>query len=300
MTRNNLLIGILFGAAGVAALSSMDAVAKALGASIPTAQIVFVRYAGAAIWLTLFILVTRKAWPTRASMGGHTLRGVLMAVTAFFFFYGVTHLPLAIALALAMSAPIYVSLLSVVFLREPFSITLLLAIGLGVTGSLVIVFGGGEPIGTQGTNDALAWAAAILAPFTYATALVLMKHHSTNDSPSSMSLAQSAIAALAVAPFSITSLVEPQNDLVWLQTIAVGFLGAVGFLLLLSGLRRLPASTFATIDYTAILWAAALGYVFFGEGLETRLFVGGGMIISACILGMRAANNTVQTTKHVS
>lgn len=294
MTRNNLLIGILLGAAGVAVLSSMDAVAKSLGASIPTAQIVLVRYAGAVGWLALFLVLTRSAWPTRESMGGHAVRGILMAITAFFFFYGVTHLPLAIALALAMTAPVYVSLLSVIFLREPLSITLFAAIGLGIVGSMIIVFGG-EAVSAQGTGNPLAWAAAIMAPLTYAAALVLMKHHSTNDSPASMTLAQSAIAALTILPFSVAGFVQPANNFVWGQIVAIGFLGALGFLLLISGLKRLPASTFATIDYTALLWAAVLGYFFFGEGLEPRLFIGGGMIITACALGMRAANNAVPT-----
>lgn len=292
MTPNNTLIGILLGAAGVAVLSAMDAVGKSLGATLPTLQIVFVRYAGAAIWLALFMVLTHTAWPSRKSLGGHALRGVLMAITATMFFYGVTHLPLAIALALAMSAPIYVSLLSIIFLREPLSASLFIAIGLGVIGSMIIVFGG-EIVDTSGTVNPLAWGAAILAPLTYATALVLMKHHSTNDSAAAMTLAQSVVAGLVAWPFAMANYVQPISNVMWGQVVLIGLLGALGFLLLISGLKRLPASVFATIDYTALLWAAALGFVFFGEGLEPRLFIGGGMIIAACAIGMRAAKKPV-------
>jgi drug/metabolite transporter (DMT)-like permease len=287
MNRTDALHGILLAAGGVATLCAMDAVAKGLGAHISTFQVTFVRYLGACIWLAAYIAITRSTWPKRENAGRHALRGGLMVVTACFFFYGVTNLPLAVAAALAMTAPIYISLLSVVFLKEPMSRTLLGAIGLGIAGSLVIVLGGSS-IQTGGASSILAWGAGILAPLTYAAALVLMKHHVTDEPAASMTLAQSGVAAFVALPLAVPGFTVPALE-IWWQVVLIGFLGAVGFIFILSGLRRLPASVFAVVDYTALLWAAFYGYVFFTEVPEPALWIGGAAIISACALGMQAA-----------
>lgn len=288
------LSGILIGAGGVAMLCAMDAVAKALGASLSTFQVGFVRYLGAALWLVVYIAATRRAWPERRNLHRHAMRGALMALTAVFFFYGVIHLPLAVATALAMSAPIYISLFGIVFLKERFSSGLLIAILLGIAGSLVIVFGG-TPVETGGDSDILAWGAAILAPVSYAAAIVLLKHHSSDESAAAMTFAQSLIAALLFLPLAIPGAALPQSALLWGQIALVGLLGALGFLLLIAGLRRVPASVFAVVDYTGLLWAAVYGFVFFVELPEPQLWIGGGLIIAACAMGARAGRSTPAT-----
>lgn len=283
--------GILIGAAGVALLCAMDAGAKALGASLTTFQVGFVRYLGAALWLVVYMAATRRAWPKRANLSRHALRGALMAVTAVFFFYGVIHLPLAIATALAMSAPIYISLFGIVFLKERFSGGLLVAILLGIAGSLIIVFAG-APVETAGGSDILAWGAAILAPVSYAAAIVLLKHHSSDEGAAAMTLAQSLVAALLFLPLAIPGAALPQDAIVWAQIALVGFLGAVAFVLLIAGLRRVPASVFAVVDYTGLLWAATYGLIFFAELPGPQLWVGGALIIAACAMGARAGRGT--------
>ena len=91
--------GFLLCVAGMAMLCAMDAVAKALGQHLGTFQIAFVRYGGAAVWLTLYMSVSGETWPLLRNWRRHLLRGLLMVATACLFFYGVTHLPLAIATA---------------------------------------------------------------------------------------------------------------------------------------------------------------------------------------------------------
>ncbi|UXN73857.1 hypothetical protein N8D56_00100 [Devosia sp. A8/3-2] len=72
---NTPLSGIRLGAAGIVVLCAMDAVAKALGAHLPTFEVVFVRFAGAAVWLVLWIWLSRGARPKRSNLGRHIMRG---------------------------------------------------------------------------------------------------------------------------------------------------------------------------------------------------------------------------------
>src|SRR3569833_1052196 len=124
--------GLLLCFGGMILLCGMDATAKALGhVQLGAFEISFVRYAGSAIWLAIYIALTRGAWPNLRNWRRHVLRGVLSVATASLFFYGVTHLPLAIATALAMTAPVYVSIHGIVFFKVRPAPALGLAIALG-------------------------------------------------------------------------------------------------------------------------------------------------------------------------
>ncbi|HZY68538.1 MAG TPA: DMT family transporter [Devosia sp.] len=277
--------GLLLCFAGMALLCAMDAVAKALGATLNTFQIGLVRYGGAALWLVLYIPLSRGSWPELRNWRRHVLRGLLMVVTACLFFYGVTHLPLAIATALAMSAPIYVSLFGMLFFRERPSGLLAVAIVLGIAGSAVMVVGG--DIG--GADDLGGWIAGLLAPVTYAGSIVLLKHHADSESAAALTLSTAAVASLVLLPLAVPGFPTP-TGLTWLQLPLIGFLGAAGFVLLTIGLRTTPASSFAPVDYMSLLWAALFGFVFFAEVPELRFWMGGGLIVAGCALGLVAGS----------
>lgn len=274
--------GLLLCFAGMACLCAMDAVAKGLGPHLNAFQIGLVRYGGAALWMLLYIALSGAAWPMRANWRRHLVRAALMVVTACLFFYAVTHLPLAMVTALAMTAPIYVSLLGITFLGERPSAGLAIAIGLGIAGSAVIIFGGELTAG----GDLSGWIAGLLAPITYAAAIVLLKHHSDTEGAEAMTLSTAAFAALILVPFAVPGLALPPQA-AWPLLPLIGFLGAAGFVLLTLGLRTTAASTFAVVDYASLLWAALLGYVFFSEVPETRFWIGGALIVCACVVVMR-------------
>ncbi len=283
--------GLLLCFAGMTLLCTMDAVAKALGAHLNTFQLGCVRYGGAAIWMVLYIAARRLPWPKRSNWRRHLARALLMVVTACLFFYGVTHLPLAIATALAMSAPVYVSLFGIVFFKERPSPLLWVAIGLGIAGSAIIVFGG--PLTSGAAGDISGWIAGLLAPITYAGAIVLLKHHSDIESAEALTLSTAAIAALVLLPAAVPGFVLPPMSAWWLMPL-VGFLGAAGFVLLTNGLRTTPASTFAIVDYTGLLWAALFGFIFFHEVPGVRFWIGGALIVSACIVVMRSTSQAAK------
>lgn len=271
--------------AGMALLCAMDAVAKALGSHFNAFQIGLVRYGGAALWLVLYTVLVRGSWPSRANWRRHLLRAALTVVTACLFFYAVTHLPLAMMTALAMSAPVYVSLIGIVFLGERPTPSLGIAIALGIAGSAVIVFG--APMVADG-GDLSGWIAGILAPISYAAVIVMLKQHANTESAEAVTLGTAAIAALILLPLALPGIALPPAT-AWPLLPLIGFLGAAGFVLLTIGLRTTPASTFAVVDYASLLWAALFGYVFFTEVPELRFWIGGLLIVLACVVVMRAS-----------
>jgi drug/metabolite transporter (DMT)-like permease len=276
--------GFLLCLAGMVLLCAMDAVAKTLGAHLSAFQIAFVRYGGAAIWLTLYIALTSGSWPLVGNWRRHVLRGLLMVATASLFFYGVTHLPLAIATALAMSAPIYVAVFGIMFFKERPSPILAVAILLGIAGSAVIVIGGES---SAATGDISGWIAGLLAPISYAAAIVLLKHHADDEGAAALSLSTAVVAAVVLLPVAVPGFVVPPSGS-WPLLALIGFFGAAGFVLLTIGLRTTAASSFAIVDYLSLLWAALFGFVFFAEVPGLRFWIGGALIVAACAIGLRA------------
>jgi S-adenosylmethionine uptake transporter len=241
---------------------------------------------GAALWLSVWIAATRGEWPKVARIPRHLLRGAMLMVTATLFFYAASHLPLAVATALAMTAPVYVTVMAAVLFREPISAIGIAALGVGLLGSGVIIFGGTTVV-LNGASDVLAWGAAILAPLAYAFTMVVMKHHSKDETAAAMTLGQSLAAAAMVLPFALGGIPALTPTLSW-QIPLVGFLGAAGFLFFINGLQRLPVSVFAVLDYTALIWASLLGFIFYGEVPGFQLWIGGALVILACVLSARA------------
>ncbi len=286
--------GLLLSAAGIALMCCMDAVAKALGAELTTFQVVFVRFLGAALWLALWIGLTRGQWPRPTDFGRQALRGVMLVATASMFFYAVTNLELAVVAALGMTAPLYVTLIGAIVLKERLDGRAVLALALGAAGAGIIILGGGGLSLESLHGSALAWAAALLAPVSYASILALLKHHSGREEPAAMTLGQSAVAALLALPLALGQMPVISGSTPGL-VVLIGLLGAAGFLLVINGLRRLPVTVFAIIDYTGLLWAALLGLVFFGEMPAMSFWFGAVLIVGACVLnsGRRAVPATI-------
>jgi S-adenosylmethionine uptake transporter len=287
------IAGLLLCFGGMTLLCTLDATAKGLGMHMGAFQIAFVRYGGAALWLALFIAMTRGPWPNLRNWRRHLLRGVLMVTTASLFFYALTRLPLAITTALGLVAPVYVSILGVVFLKERPSPLIGVAIALGIAGSAVIVFGGG--LGGGGpAGDITGWIAGLCAPVTYAISIVLLKHHADSESAAALTLSTAVVASIVLLPFAVTGF-APLPPASWPLVPLAGLLGAAGFVLLTTGLRTTPASTFAIIDYASLLWAAFYGFVFFAEVPEIKFWIGGGLIVAGCVVALRTTRRVVGT-----
>ncbi|WP_306118897.1 MULTISPECIES: DMT family transporter [unclassified Roseitalea] len=267
---------------GLAALTGMDAVAKYLSADFATDEILFLRYLGPAVALAGVIALTGRRWPQRHFFATAALRAVFIALTGFLFFFAISRLPLATATAIAMTGPVYIALLGVFALGEAWNRSLTAALILALSGALTIVLGSANsPLAAGG--DPLAWAAALLAPVTYAVMIILLKLHAAQEGAIAIGFGQAVLVAAIMAPFALPGMAMPQGAQWWPVT-GIGVLGTVGMLALTRALKALPASLFSFVDYLSLVWAALFGYVFFSEWPTVPVWFGAGLIIGGCIL----------------
>jgi drug/metabolite transporter (DMT)-like permease len=282
--RSGHLQPILMAVLGIGLLSLMDAAVKQVSATVPTWQIVLLRYAFGTMFALPLFLAGGLRLPAGTVMRAHLLRSFAIVLTAATFFYALSVLPLAVTLALSFTSPILIALLARLSLRERPPPGVFLAIGIGFAGVLAVLAGeldrsGGATLG--------GIAAAIAAAAFYAVSMVSLKARAARDSIATIVLLQNGFAALIVLPFGAFAWVVPAAaTMLWFALI--GLLGTLGHMSLAWSYGRADASRLGAVEYTSFLWAIVLGLVAFGEVPSWATLAGAGLIMAGALLAVRA------------
>ena len=125
--------------AGVGFLSLMDALMKQAALATGTYTATVLRSLIGAAIIAPFWLARKQGWPTRDVMKLHIERGIISALMALSFFYAITKLPLAEAIAISFIAPLVALYFARVLLGEVIQPKAIFASILGFAGTLVIV-----------------------------------------------------------------------------------------------------------------------------------------------------------------
>lgn len=264
---------------GIALLTAMDAVVKAQMQSHPFIVALFMRFAMGGVCALAVLAVLRPPVPTRASVIGNSIRVPVVVLTAGSFFYSISVLPLAEALTLAFLAPVFVALLGGLLLKEKMDAPVWQALGFGIAGMLVMVW---PRLQGQVSGAGLGVAAALFSAVTYAFNLILLRRIALKEHPAVIVAFQNGGPALLLAvPAALAFVPMTGGDV--LVYLAAGALGVAGHLLLTSAFARAEASRLAPLEYTALIWASGLGYVFFGEVPLITTYAGAVLIIAGAI-----------------
>lgn len=266
--------GILYVIGGVLCLSISDALAKGLGASYPAIQLLFLRGL-IAVPIVVAVILWREGYASlfTRNLRVHCARGLMNVTTACAFYFGLTMLPLADATAIAFSAPIFVIVLSSLFLKEPVDARRWCAALAGFGGVLIFVRPG-----------ASSFHAATLLPLCAAIGYALMMLTSRHIKGRESMLTTMLYIVLAQVAFSILLL-----PWFWVTPLkhhlpafaALSLFSTLGLSLITRGFQIGPASIVAPFDYTGLLWAGLMGWLFWNELPDSWAYLGGAIIVSS-------------------
>lgn len=270
---------------GIFILTSSDLVVKVLSLSYSTLHIAFLRYAfGSLACIPLFIS-SNPGIPSKESFLANAARSILVAATTVSFFYALRLLPFAEAVTLSFAAPFFIILFGSTFLGERITPKTLIALAFGAVGTLVILGGG---IGSQeyDRRSLLGALAAIFSAVTYAINMVLLRHRSKTDSVVTIVTFQNVGPALILAIPAMYSWSSLDGNSLMLFLI-LGILGLLSHLLLSMAYSLSEVGRLAPFEYTSLLWAAALGYVLFGETVTFTVLTGATLIVGGALITSR-------------
>ncbi len=272
----------LLGLAGIALLTAMDGVVKALSPRYSALHLTFLRFAVTAAMGALLFLALRAPLPDRGVVTGNLLRGVLVALSTLGFFYGLAVLPLAEVFIISFIAPLLVALIAIPLLGERPRPLVYVVLALGFIG--VLVTAGGFSLATIAPERMLGIAAVLGCAVAYALSIVLLRQRAKRgDPPLTIALFQSAIpAAILALPAALFWTPIATADLPAL--ILIGALGLAGHVALALAFARGEANRLVAVEYTGLIWAILIGLVFFAEMPTPQALLGAALIIGACWL----------------
>ena len=283
--KENLGFPILLAVLGVLFYSLLDAVMKAQALAMGTYSAMFWRMGFGVMFALLLFSQGRVALVSSRELKIHFLRAALTTLMTYLFFFSLTRIPLAQAIGLSFIAPIITLFLAAPLLGEQIGNNAKLGAGLGFMGVVVVV--GGEIISLNADSDLPGLGAVLLFALLYALYLILQRKHSLMARPMEIVFYQNImvfIILLLGAPFFVSL---PANAMEWGgAALAAAF--AMGSLALMSmAYRRAEAQRLVSIEYTAFIWAALLGWWVFDEGLTLQTLLGTGLIVAGCLTSLR-------------
>jgi drug/metabolite transporter (DMT)-like permease len=268
-------------ALGVALLSAMDAVIKHLSLTHSLLAIVCGRYF---FGMAAALLIWNGAGRPRITLEmvrAHALRGVLIVGVAATFFYALGVLPLAQAITIAFIAPLLIPLFAWFIVGEKPRPASLLASVLGFAGALIATLGA-PPEAERHPQYTYGVIAVLTSAAFYAWAIALLRTRADKDGAPSVGLLQTAIPfAIVAGPALVLAPMPPLAEIPWF--VLMGLLGALGWYVFILAYGRAEAQQLAPLEFTALIWASAFGYVFFNETPRPQVFAGAALIIGACL-----------------
>jgi len=272
------------GSAGIAVFSVMDAVMKGLSLSIGAYNALFWRSFAAIAIAGVLYAVRRPALPSRATMRLHVARGVIGAVLAVLFFWGLARVPMAQAIALAFIAPLIALFLAAVILKERIGRATIGASALAFAGVLTILAGQAR---AEMGHEALLGAIAVLgSAVCYAFNLILMRAQSQVAGPVEVTFWQNLVVAVTLALAAPWFATVPDPSHVPMLTVSAA-LSTLSILLLSWAYAHGEASYLAPTEYTAFVWASLLGWLVFRETLSPWTLAGAALIVGGCVIAAR-------------
>lgn len=273
------LRGIAYMVAAVFVFSIMDALMKRLSTHYGPLQISCLRASSS--WLFLLPPIAwQRTWATLRPSNPllHLIRAVLGIGMLGGFVFAVHRLSLAQTYSLFLAAPLLMTALSVPILGEKVTGKRWSAVIVGLGGVLVILHPWGD-----GSFSMLAALAAAAATICYSLSALTVRPLGRGNSSMSMVFWYLLLVSIGSGVLAIGGW-RPVLASDWGWLVGIGVTGALGQMWLTDAFRRAPPSVVGPFEYTAILWAFAIDWIFWSASPSLSLIIGACIVVASGIV----------------
>ncbi|MCP4431708.1 MAG: DMT family transporter [Gammaproteobacteria bacterium] len=273
LRSNRAGLGISITILGGLCFSIQDSGIKWLSAEIAVVQILFIRSLFGMLFLSAstnlsgerIILRVQRPWLLLTRTSINILSWIL-------FFSGLKYLPLATAVALFFSFPLFLAITSVPILGEKVGIRRTLAIVVGFIGVLFI------------TNPAsgIEWPMLLMLGAAFGWALVANATRILGETESTSTLLFHTLLGFALTMLIPQFWIWQSIDSYTLSILAgVAFFGVIAQFCLTKAYAIASPSLIAPFEYTALIWSAIFGYLIWGDFPDIYASIGAGLIVAS-------------------
>jgi len=205
----------------------------------------------------------------------HFLRSFFNVIAMLTFFYALSVTPLAEVASLAFTAPLFATLLAIIFLREKIGIRRSGAIIVGFIGAAIIV-------NPDFKNINIGHMCILISASIWSVALIFIKILGRTESSvtitSYMVIFMIPLSAIAASFYWV---LPSLNDLLILAVIGIAGTGAQ--MLLAQALKEEDTGIIMPFDFLKLIWAVLIGYLIFSETPTINVWIGGIIIFSSTL-----------------
>lgn len=276
--KQNLLLGALLVVLAELCMASMGALVKTLGQTTPHEMAVFARNLAGLLVLMPLLWGNRSLSLKTNCLHLHLLRSLSGVAAMYCFFYAIIHLPLADSMLLKMTAPIFMPIIAILWLKESITVWTVFALIIGFVGVWIIV----NPTGDVNWIALVGVAGGLLAGLAKVTIRRLSRTEPITRIVFYFAITATAISALP----AIAAWVTPNMSELLLMA-GIGFVGTAGQLALTRAYSVSNPGTVAPLTYFSVIFGGIYGYVFWQEIPSIQFVVGAFLISMAGILTLR-------------
>ncbi len=280
----------------IASFSSMAVAGRELSVTHDTFEIMMYRSVVGFVVVALALTLTRKwAQVSTQRLGLHAVRNTLHFTGQNLWFYAVAVAPLAQVFALEFTQPLWVILLSPLFLNERLTAFRITAALIGFAGVLIVTRPGAAPL-SPGLLTAAA--SAIFFAFTTITTKKLTGFASIGCIVFWLTTMQAVLGVIAAGFDGQISLPTPQTAPF---LVLVGLAGLLAHFCITKALAIAPATVVVPFDFARLPTIAVVGMILYHEPIDHWVLIGAAVIISGIFLNIWSENrNSLATVENSS
>ncbi len=250
-----------------------SAASKWLVGIYPIGEVLFLRslsslIAGAAVILPVSGLSVYATHRPR----DHILRGLSQTISQLALLIAFSLMPLAGAVAINFSAPLFAALASIVWLKEPAGFVRGSALLVGFAGVLIVTNPGANSL----TLGALF---ALINAVMYGTVTVAVRGMARTESANTLVIWQLTVLAFFHSFLLLFGWRWP-TPLDAAMLVGTGFTNALGQWFWTKSLHLAPAPAVTPFYYLMLVWALVFGFLIWGEVPTISLLIGSAIVVA--------------------
>ena len=282
---DNVPLGIACMVGATLMFAASNSIAKFQVAAYPVGEVMFFRSATSLVFCSALVLpATGLSVFATGRWRAHVARGLSQSVSQTFTVLALWLMPLAGAIAIGFSAPLFSALVAILFLKEKADPWRSAALALGFLGVLVIVRPGAD-IFQLGALFALANAVM------YGSVTVAVRRMTKTESTLTLLMWQMASVASFHSLLLFFGFILPSRSDAALF-LAGGAANGIAQYLWTRALGFAPATAVSPFYYLLIVWALPIGFFVWGDAPTLPLLAGSSIVVaSGLALLWREARN---------